>query len=139
MTRTPPEPDPSPRQQAQPEPGFSPVRRQAAAEIIDKSQIEAAAEAYYAYCDAEWTHLDPKAQALYLTRMQLALTAYAQRIWRTIDTVPRDGCAVLLYQNMDGRGDYIWLDRWDYQDRRWRLAPHGAPTHWMPIPPPPHT
>ncbi len=105
--------------------------------MIDREQLEAASDAYYAYCGAAWNDLDPKAQTHYRTRMQLGLEAFVANIWRPISSVPRDGSAVLLFLYMAGRGDYVWLDRWDAQDRRWRLAPHARPTHWAPLPPPP--
>lgn len=105
--------------------------------LVSPDQLEAAAEAYYAYCGAPWSGLAPKAQDLYRTRMYLALEAFTARMWRPIATAPRDGSAILLFLNMPERGDYIGLDRWDPQDRRWRSAPHAQPTHWTPLPPPP--
>ncbi|AQS86459.1 hypothetical protein A0U92_11970 [Acetobacter aceti] len=105
--------------------------------MIGREQLEAAAEAYYAYCGAAWDDLDPKARAHYRTRMQLGLEAFVANIWRPISSAPRDGSAVLLFLHIEGRGDYIWMDLWDAQDRRWRLAPHGRPTHWTPLPGPP--
>ncbi|WP_173569120.1 hypothetical protein [Acetobacter conturbans] len=106
--------------------------------VVSGEQLEAAADAYYTYCGAPWDDLAPQAQNLYRIRMQLALDAFAERMWRPIATVPRDGSAILLFLHMKNRGDYIWLDRWDHQDGRWRLAPHAKPTHWTPLPAPPH-
>ncbi|BCI66154.1 hypothetical protein [Acetobacter aceti] len=86
--------------------------------MIDREQLEAASEAYYAYCGADWNDLDPKAQTHYRTRMQLGLDAFVASIWRPISSVPRDGSAVLLFLYMEGRGDYVWLDRWTAGTRR---------------------
>lgn len=105
--------------------------------LISDEQLESAARAYYNYCDASWYDLDPRAQTHYRTRMQLALGEFVTHIWRPIESAPRDGSAVLLFHHMPGRGDYVWLDKWDGQDRAWMTAPRAAPTHWMPVPPPP--
>ncbi|NHN83471.1 hypothetical protein GOB93_02300 [Acetobacter musti] len=112
-------------------------RRHDTRHLISQDQLEGAARAYYDYCDASWDDLDPKAQTHYRTRMQLALNAFVGHLWRPITSVPRDGSAVLLFHRMTGRGDYVWLDKWDVQDRQWRTAPRATPTHWMPVPPPP--
>ncbi|MBV1837379.1 hypothetical protein [Acetobacter estunensis] len=108
-----------------------------AAAVISPDQLEVAARAYYAYCEGDWDTLDPKAKALYRTRMQLALTAFVDHAWRPIATAPLNGTAVFLFLRIKGRGDYLWLDRWDPQLRSWVEAPHAKPTHWTPLMPPP--
>ena len=61
--------------------------------------------------------------------------------WRHIETAPKDGQAILV---TDGRGRYCveWdeeFDWWTVDDNK--LGPFrlrgSAPTHWMPLPPPP--
>lgn len=112
-------------------------RLSASRQQISQEQIESAAEAYYNYCDAAWTDLDPKARAHYRSRMILALDAFVSHIWRPVGTAPKDGTPVFLFSHMPGRGDYVWPDRWDPEYQCWRTAPHAEPTHWMPVPPPP--
>ncbi|NHO17907.1 hypothetical protein GOB90_02785 [Acetobacter oeni] len=102
--------------------------------MISDEQLENAAKAYYDYCDASWYDLDPKAQAHYRARMQLALNAFVADAWRPIESAPKNGSAVLLFFHMPDRGDYVWLDKWDVQERNWLVAPRTAPTHWMPVP-----
>ncbi|GBQ95074.1 hypothetical protein AA23498_2197 [Acetobacter nitrogenifigens DSM 23921 = NBRC 105050] len=105
--------------------------------MISEEQLEAAARSYYDYCDGSWETLNPMAQSLYRTRMRLALNTFVATLWRDIASAPKDGTAVLLFNHIDGRGDYTWLDRWDPEYGRWIAAPKARATHWMPIPPPP--
>lgn len=80
--------------------------------------------------------------------------------WRTIETAPKDGAAILGYgRHVDSpsdaqrgvvAGDHWWaIMLWDVwrdsglaQSHRWVFAKDGArtwsePTHWMPLPDPP--
>lgn len=69
--------------------------------------------------------------------------------WQPIETAPKDGTAILLY-DPEARGA-PWLDedasytsypalvgRWDGDRQRWMLAHYDAfsykPIHWMPLP-----
>lgn len=60
--------------------------------------------------------------------------------WQPIETAPDDGCDILL------GGAYI-NGHWDVQigfwaaHRKpdgWPIVGENGPTHWMPLPPPPH-
>lgn len=65
--------------------------------------------------------------------------------WRKIETAPKDGTSILVY-NKDG---HIYEAKWDTRLGIWRFAvaeQHGCgccggnaefPTHWMPLPEPP--
>ena len=57
--------------------------------------------------------------------------------WRTIETAPRDGTEVLA--DTSGLGRVVVY--WDDEESQWGTGlgylDRGAPTHWMPLPPPP--
>lgn len=66
--------------------------------------------------------------------------------WQLIETAPRDGTSILLW---DGRSVFEggWFDSWygDESGACWMAAnldeEYGAavfPTHWQPLPPPPN-
>ena len=86
-----------------------------------------------------------------------ALAAYDAALddggWQLIDTAPKDGTAILLW---DGRAMYVGVHasfNWDYLDPadkndgyEWMATvcspyadfrPALVPTHWRPLPPPP--
>lgn len=56
--------------------------------------------------------------------------------WQPIETAPRDGKRVLAYCAPYGAGSAHFSDKWhlDFCVNR-----EAAPTHWMPLPPPPAT
>jgi hypothetical protein len=68
--------------------------------------------------------------------------------WQPIETAPKDGTPVDLWQPRIGR----WTNmRWDYHnwmsgkpvgEKSWgggsRDGPDAEPTHWMPVPAPPN-
>lgn len=69
--------------------------------------------------------------------------------WQPIETAPRDGTAVLLYEP-DCWMHPVWVAQWErggtYYREGWRcfVAADGEevlhpekPTHWMPLPEPP--
>lgn len=57
--------------------------------------------------------------------------------WRPISTAPRDGTEVLA--DTSGLGRVVVY--WDDEESQWGAGlgylDRGAPTHWMPLPPPP--
>ena len=57
--------------------------------------------------------------------------------WRPISTAPRDGTEVLA----DTSGLGLVVVYWDDDESQWGTGlgylERGAPTHWMPLPPPP--
>ncbi len=57
--------------------------------------------------------------------------------WRPIETAPRDGTEVLA--DTSGLGRVVVY--WDDEESQWGTGlgylDRGAPTHWMPLPPPP--
>ena len=57
--------------------------------------------------------------------------------WRAISTAPRDGTEVLA--DTSGLGRVVVY--WDDEESQWGTGlgylDRGAPTHWMPLPPPP--
>jgi hypothetical protein len=67
--------------------------------------------------------------------------------WKPIDTAPRDGTGIILYSDGECAPPVIaqWDDMWT--DGAW-IVQHGSasirlswvfnPTHWMPLPTPPH-
>jgi hypothetical protein len=59
--------------------------------------------------------------------------------WSPIESAPLDGTVVLIYSPMEG----VMSSRWEYQWQGfpWRCAQdrkRQIPTHWMPLPEPPH-
>jgi hypothetical protein len=80
--------------------------------------------------------------------------------WQPIETAPRDGTIILLAGGTWGDEDLeeaprVMAARW-YEHQRWRsdpvwgcwnvccaeggcsIFPYSDPTHWMPLPEPPH-
>lgn len=76
--------------------------------------------------------------------------------WQPIENAPRDGTPVLLYKPDERMvGDYTLVGYWgEWPDQGWCWIacdgkplgyfsqviekPQGYPTHWMPLPAPPH-
>ena len=58
--------------------------------------------------------------------------------WRTIDSAPKDGTAIILY---GAKGRYkVLVAKWDANWKAWQSEPGkwtAYPTHWMPLPAPP--
>lgn len=63
--------------------------------------------------------------------------------WQTIDTAPRDGSWILIYEQFDD----VTVGWWSPYSKKW-MALRGAhyddgveegsnPSHWMPLPEPP--
>ena len=81
-----------------------------------------------------------KSAALHINALtpnaELAQAAQAEG-WRPIETAPRDGTEVLA--NTSGLGRVVVY--WDDEESQWGTGlgylDRGAPTHWMPLPPPP--
>lgn len=85
----------------------------------------------------------------------LALAQPAPQGWRTIESVPKDGSDILVYFGAMGVQQVSWTDRdgnpasecavWCVDDNKYGPYPlrgycstgASAPTHWMPLPPPP--
>ena len=57
-------------------------------------------------------------------------------MWRTIDTAPKDGTEILVWE-----GWVIYHVWWLKRYRTWKTLSGGrsidCPTHWMPVPEPP--
>ena len=56
--------------------------------------------------------------------------------WQPIETAPRDGTELLLYQQEAGIQVSWWGHDPDNQDTGW-VGSVPEPTHWMPLPEPP--
>lgn len=56
--------------------------------------------------------------------------------WRPIETAPKDGTKVVVYDEGD-----VWIAYWYRTSPQlfgWWAIDHGVnPTHWLPLPPPP--
>jgi len=69
--------------------------------------------------------------------------------WQPIETAPRDGTGVLLFDNEIHEGFWDELDYdefrgapitgWSYGALSWIDDTNFSPTHWMPLPKPPST
>ena len=64
--------------------------------------------------------------------------------WRPIETAPKDGTKVLMFPSPHGFYAGYWIGHWTdlyggvwYMDDIGHLNGMWAPTHWMPLPPPP--
>jgi len=65
--------------------------------------------------------------------------------WRPIETAPKDGAWVWLYEAVEHEADRQYVGHWfhDYigDEDRWQDAADcrefAKPTHWMPLPDPP--
>lgn len=58
--------------------------------------------------------------------------------WKTIDSAPKDGRDILVYD----RQRYITIVQWDEYYSKWVVSDYDAftacdATHWMPLPEPP--
>jgi len=66
---------------------------------------------------------------------------YKNISWLPIETAPRDGTSVLLYDSEEGIGVGHWVEGDDEfgVDRFWVAftTTCSSPTHWMPLPEPP--
>lgn len=64
--------------------------------------------------------------------------------WRTIDSAPKDYSDVLLYDPEDeGDNSGVLLGWFDVEKRQWysheiNTPARISPTHWQPLPGPPH-
>ncbi len=75
--------------------------------------------------------------------MQEASLSQPQSGWRPIDSAPRDGSFIDLWEKTSGRrpncfwsdGDGLWGRKLDSTLIKWQLGCYF--THWMPIPAPP--
>lgn len=60
--------------------------------------------------------------------------------WQPIETVPKDGVAVLAFRRVDDENDMFVVTWWDRGGDCWRFGAHDRlrqnvrPTHWMPLP-----
>jgi len=64
--------------------------------------------------------------------------------WQPIETAPKDGTLVLVFEASQGvavacqNGETWYLDvPWNAPDLSQDFSMYYAPTHWMPLPPPP--
>ena len=69
--------------------------------------------------------------------------------WKPIETAPKDGTNVLVYERFPKWQKWVGKDEYDsyieigyYQDGDWCIRAHvppwnNDPTHWMPLPEPP--
>jgi hypothetical protein len=56
--------------------------------------------------------------------------------WQPIETAPKDGTRVLIYEPNTEEGGSVLLGK--YEDGQWHdLDFNRNPTHWMPLPEPP--
>jgi hypothetical protein len=61
--------------------------------------------------------------------------------WQPIETAPKDGTWVLGYFPMLGVSQMKWFSYGSYTEHWMRFGgwtPVDNPTHWMPLPEPPH-
>jgi len=64
------------------------------------------------------------------------------KFWKKIETAPRDGTVVLLYDGRPKR--HVWsmvTGYWHDEKQMWEIIskhhPYGEPSHWAPLPPKP--
>jgi hypothetical protein len=64
--------------------------------------------------------------------------------WQPIETAPKDGTEVLIFQRIKDQGEkdllHLAVASWEgsYWDDRIDMPPWPKPTHWMPLPDPPN-
>lgn len=79
--------------------------------------------------------------ALIATAMQDAADAVGE--WHPIDTAPKDGTRIIVYRHRTyGNPKTVGEDYWFKGNNGWCWAKSNSgsqPTHWMPLPAPPHT
>lgn len=56
--------------------------------------------------------------------------------WQPIETAPKDGSGVLVYQPDVYESDQILIGWWDSHLKSWLVGEgfQADPTHWMPLP-----
>ena len=60
--------------------------------------------------------------------------------WKPIDTAPRDGKQVVVWNLDNPHGEWPFMGEWDSSRQEWRIHIDGQiiyPTHWLRIPKPP--
>ena len=62
--------------------------------------------------------------------------------WRPIETAPKDGTTILVWEDKAAEGEHIEIAYWDCNEfgNRWEAALDGSPLSpdfWMPLPEPP--
>lgn len=62
--------------------------------------------------------------------------------WKSIDTAPKSGCAILIGRGGKNKIKYVMQAYWDERYDRWDSycgLPAKQPTHWMHMPDLPET
>jgi hypothetical protein len=65
---------------------------------------------------------------------------YEPTQWQPIETVPKDGTRILTYRRDRNGKDEYHTAKCNAPDDDWTIPGYGIPepSHWMPLPPPPH-
>ena len=60
--------------------------------------------------------------------------------WQPIETAPKDGTQILIYDPADPTGSGVNQAKWDRSNFVEVVEEYGVfwPSHWMPLPQPPH-
>lgn len=92
----------------------------------------------YAHNLPAWEQLPPRARDRFLDRADRILTILRKAEWRPIETAPKDGTEVLVFEP-SREGVQAWLGSgWFDNSLGWldnaRSSLHLNPTHWMPLP-----
>lgn len=65
----------------------------------------------------------------------------AKYSWQPIETAPKDGTEILLFELTFNGAPYMFTAKWDSEDADWKCIEFEAydhnPTYWMPLPEPP--
>lgn len=109
---------------------------------VTDRQVEAAAKVYWDKLGADNgfpTPWDQAPQDQILPAMRLALEAADEAAWQPIGDAPRDGTAIILFEQ--GRDTIIETGRWRADKERWVINNNAFwvvdPTHFRPLHPPP--
>lgn len=93
-------------------------------------------------CDGDGEHSEALDKALILKHLR-RVAGGEPTGWQPIETAPKDGTWILLWQPDNGPNIACWMDRdfpwWFIDDgKHGPYAVRGAdPTHWQPVPDPP--
>lgn len=114
--------------------------------MITDEMIRAAAEAEMAFDGRDFSGLNAADQKRHLARTREGLSAALAEAWRSVETAPKDGTAVLVYNPFVGPYSSAWDAKRQAFPLGYSVSSQGrwisgewfpVATHWMPFPQPP--